>query len=339
MTHGRGPRVRKALLGGCAWSLLGLLPGCGGGGGSGDSSQPVPAVAASVAGGALVYMTGSELRHLDLASGQQRATPTDLSASFNKLGYGAGQFTLLLNPPLSASGQFSTVWQRWTPQGFERTAGLAYPLQARLHGGSNISSRVQPSPDGARISFSSTEFEALGATPRNYLYVVEAGTGDAFTLAGYTDAVWVDAQSLVGVKEEGLFRVLWQPGGLQETRIAGVDPAAAGAAPHAPSLSPDGRSVAFVQDGAVWRIGIDGQGLSQLTARRATPPTWPTWSPDGQHLAVVERACRSSTGFDFPPVHRISATQALQVLDDAPVIKDQSGSPAWSCAPVYWIPA
>jgi Tol biopolymer transport system component len=52
-----------------------------------------------------------------------------------------------------------------------------------------------------------------------------------------------------------------------------------------PDLSPDGRWVAFSSDRGdegfeIWVVGIDGQGLRQVTAGEGVG-TWPAWSPDG----------------------------------------------------------
>lgn len=65
-----------------------------------------------------------------------------------------------------------------------------------------------------------------------------------------------------------------------------------------PQLSPDGRTVAYVQDAAdwsqnkrvghIWRIGIDGQQPEQLT-RGERGESSPRWSPDGRTLAFLAK--------------------------------------------------
>lgn len=52
-----------------------------------------------------------------------------------------------------------------------------------------------------------------------------------------------------------------------------------------PDLSPDGRWVAFSSDRGgegfeIWVVGIDGEGLRQVTTGEGAG-TWPAWSPDG----------------------------------------------------------
>ena len=65
-----------------------------------------------------------------------------------------------------------------------------------------------------------------------------------------------------------------------------------------PQLSPDGHTVAYVQDapdwsqnkriGHIWRIGIDGQHPEQLT-RGERGESSPRWSPDGRTLAFLAK--------------------------------------------------
>ena len=65
-----------------------------------------------------------------------------------------------------------------------------------------------------------------------------------------------------------------------------------------PQLSPDGLTVAYVQDapdwsqnkriGHIWRIGIDGQHPEQLT-RGERGESSPRWSPDGRTLAFLAK--------------------------------------------------
>jgi Tol biopolymer transport system component len=57
---------------------------------------------------------------------------------------------------------------------------------------------------------------------------------------------------------------------------------------YTPSLSPDGRSVAYQSAGAVHLVGVDGTGSRQLTfptQHGGTSDAVPSWSPDGQWIA------------------------------------------------------
>lgn len=62
--------------------------------------------------------------------------------------------------------------------------------------------------------------------------------------------------------------------------------------PDMPSVSPDGRRVAFVQGGKVWTVGLDGRGARTLPTsnerlRGGQVIGWPAWSPDGRWIAVI----------------------------------------------------
>ena len=61
---------------------------------------------------------------------------------------------------------------------------------------------------------------------------------------------------------------------------------------HQPAWSPDGTRIAFRADvdghgGDVWVVGVDGSGLTNLTAGAAADERDPAWSADGQGLVFV----------------------------------------------------
>jgi Tol biopolymer transport system component len=49
---------------------------------------------------------------------------------------------------------------------------------------------------------------------------------------------------------------------------------------ESPAWGPDGR-IAFVRDGDIWTVGLDGRDLRRVTAT-AGPEEYPDWSPDGR---------------------------------------------------------
>ncbi|WNG34770.1 hypothetical protein F0U61_14760 [Archangium violaceum] len=53
-----------------------------------------------------------------------------------------------------------------------------------------------------------------------------------------------------------------------------------------PSVSPDGKQVAFVLSGHLWVMGLDGSALRQVTTG-TKQESYPVWSPDGAWIAVV----------------------------------------------------
>jgi len=65
-----------------------------------------------------------------------------------------------------------------------------------------------------------------------------------------------------------------------------IDPDLDDPAPYHPSLSPDGRKVAFILNNHVWTMNIDGSDLKQNTdVDNDNIETFPVWSPDGKWIA------------------------------------------------------
>ncbi|TME84532.1 MAG: S9 family peptidase [Chloroflexi bacterium] len=55
-----------------------------------------------------------------------------------------------------------------------------------------------------------------------------------------------------------------------------------------PQWSPDGRRVAFVRDGAIWTVELDGS-RQQRVSEHPAGNSMPRWSPDGRRLAFISR--------------------------------------------------
>ena len=91
-----------------------------------------------------------------------------------------------------------------------------------------------------------------------------------------------------------------------------------------PALSPDGTRLAFIHDGDVWTMDIDGTGRQQVTATPAAEAT-PAWSPDATRLAYVVRA---DGGTDLEIMFRAAdgSGAATQMTDNTFPDTD----PAWS---------
>ncbi|WP_161884331.1 TolB family protein [Deinococcus alpinitundrae] len=53
-----------------------------------------------------------------------------------------------------------------------------------------------------------------------------------------------------------------------------------------PVVSPDGKQVAFISNGDVWAVGLDGRGFRQRTSTDQTEEG-PAWSPDSQSLVLI----------------------------------------------------
>ncbi|HVL96073.1 MAG TPA: hypothetical protein VM266_09455 [Solirubrobacteraceae bacterium] len=109
-------------------------------------------------------------------------------------------------------------------------------------------------------------------------------------------------------------RLLFQQGGVDPagfyTMAAdGSDhqPVPGGGNGDQPSLSPDGRRIAFMRDRAVWTMALDGSDQRRLRSRAPCPKgrgncvhlDEPRWSPDGRYIAI--RADQWAYGPGKPP--------------------------------------
>lgn len=89
-----------------------------------------------------------------------------------------------------------------------------------------------------------------------------------------------------------------------------------------PALSPDGGKIAFISNGDVWVVKIDGSGLKQRTSTDEGESA-PVWSPDGLSLAFT---------VDQAGVLRVLGPQDRQ---SRPVL-DEQGSPVQAGGRMFW---
>ena len=91
---------------------------------------------------------------------------------------------------------------------------------------------------------------------------------------------------------------------------------------HIPALSPDGKTVAFVETDQVWSAPADGTGKAeQLIHARGSAESL-TWSPDGKYLAFASRRAQHS----FLAVYAVGESE-LRYLDPS---VDNDAEPVWS---------
>jgi Tol biopolymer transport system component len=94
-----------------------------------------------------------------------------------------------------------------------------------------------------------------------------------------------------------------------------------------PVFSPDGKQLAFVRDGAIYIVGVDGGRASAIT-----PPVLvasrPQWSPDGSKIAF---GTSDQAGVDIGQnVHVVNADGSGFVALTHEISPDSAGDPAWS---------
>jgi VCBS repeat-containing protein len=68
----------------------------------------------------------------------------------------------------------------------------------------------------------------------------------------------------------------------------GSDLAPIGTLPPPLTWAPNGLAFAFIRDGDVWTVGVDGQNLRNLTGFPLGGATGAAWSPDGRSLVVLQ---------------------------------------------------
>jgi dipeptidyl aminopeptidase/acylaminoacyl peptidase len=89
-----------------------------------------------------------------------------------------------------------------------------------------------------------------------------------------------------------------------------------------PKLSPDGKSIAFLNAGQVWLVKTDSAGTGQKLFHSRGSQSNMRWSPDGSKLAFVS----SRNDHAFIGVYDF-ASNAIQFLDPS---VDRDGNPVWS---------
>jgi WD40-like Beta Propeller Repeat len=166
----------------------------------------------------------------------------------------------------------------------------------------------------------------MGTIEKDYyfVYVFDAALDIVFKLRDYYHPAWLGNDRLVVARGNNLYTatVVASP---VVTRLGPDGLGMPAEETSVPSVSPDGRSIAYVQGAAIWRMNVDGSGLAQLT-KSYSGTNWPSWSPDGSRM-VVSHQCRTIVD----TVVIISATETNQDREAiTPIL--------YGCGPIYWLP-
>lgn len=181
--------------------------------------------------------------------------------------------------------------------GNAQTAPLVWSFTVnapRAQGGRLISLTVSGgespalSPDGERMAF----VAARGKTPKVWVMDTDdAGERGrtARPLTNHAAREWDPAWSPDGARitfasEEAGAQQLWivDANGGAPRSIPGTQ----GRDVRSPTFSPDGRSLAFVRDGNLWRADIDGANARALTTQSDRPYQSARWQPGGSAIAA-----------------------------------------------------
>ncbi len=148
------------------------------------------------------------------------------------------------------------------------------------------------SPDGKYISFN---YFSEGGTFSPYYgtWIYTRSGTPVIRVDSMWDASWAPDGSFVvagTVNANGFFTsdvTLYAPGLYRvDNQFKTITPIGSGLTrPKLPSVSPNGKTVAFEMNSHIWTINMDGTGLKQVTSG-ANEETYSAWSPDGNSIAV-----------------------------------------------------
>ena len=128
--------------------------------------------------------------------------------------------------------------------------------------------------------------------------------------SGYRQAAWIPNGGLVvagdGQNNRGLFII---DANLKNVKklVEGFETA------QMPAVSPDSKQVAFVKNGEIWTIGIDG--TNPKVAILGSTSSFPTWSPDGKYIAAVVRDTSDVTDQNLIFVAKVKTDEGFYLTD------------------------
>lgn len=180
----------------------------------------------------------------------------------------------------------------------------SYPVERIIfsdHSGANRESLIESESytgpkykymfDNPRISFNQSYVAYEGDNVYNPVtYIISANDGTLVAIIGDYEArqpmispSWAPDGSLYvqgwTSMNNGIYRV-----SADFSTMERIDPNLSNIS--SPSVSPDGQKIAFIRDGKIWTMGLDGSNPSMLNTEISNF-RMPTWSPDSKYLAVT----------------------------------------------------
>jgi TolB protein len=170
----------------------------------------------------------------------------------------------------------------------------AATIATRLTDYGGAESDAALSPDGRSFVFVSEH----GGTPDIWLRQVSGGDPVRLTdddAEENSPAYSPDGEFIYFARTDANGTAIWRMGALGGQRqkvisdisAAGGGPILIGSAPRTFSLSPDGRRIAYYQNGSILRSAIDGSSPRPIAAAAMPSAGRPGWSPDGRFLSFV----------------------------------------------------
>lgn len=197
----------------------------------------------------------------------------------------------------------------------------------------------QVSPDGTKIAFTHNKIMDPSTYPVKKGTVIIDMAGNY--IAGIPDvynAVWLPDGRLVvagDFSSDGYApSTPSAKAGLHIATITGntatltnINPTLSNPTPLLPSVSPDGKRIAFVLNKHLWTMNLDGTNLKQLTASdNDNEESFSAWSPDGKYLAVWSYKTFEITYYTAIAIVPSEAAQPIIMKNEAAIWpRDQEG--------------
>jgi serine/threonine-protein kinase len=142
------------------------------------------------------------------------------------------------------------------------------------------------SPDGEKVAL-----HVNGANDDVWLYHVARKSLTRLTFGGGNNGfpVWSpDGRYLIYASERGkgqsIYRKQWDGSGEEERLTTSVR------SQYPRAVTPDGKTLAFVQDGDIWLLALDGSGKTSPFVESPANESSPVFSPDGRYMAYESDA-------------------------------------------------